>query len=250
MIKLLISIAGVMFLFGLTWLFGALTITGLGDSRASTAFQVFFVILNAFQGFFIFLFFCVFNVKARESWLEVFCFGHYKSKSLHPSQGKPASSGAPKKKNITASTNLANSNLTHLNTSALSTQNGFNSSVDNLIVEEEHSEMPLTSTEKEGEKTKPRMLDYKAVPEIEVHETNIDKNKKVKKEEGQVLETAGNTYSENNGSPSPWREDRVKLKVRVNRYSTQKANKHHVENAEVDFYENDSDCSSGPDAES
>jgi len=54
MIKLLISIAGVMFLFGLTWLFGALTITGLGDSRASTAFQVFFVILNAFQGFFIF----------------------------------------------------------------------------------------------------------------------------------------------------------------------------------------------------
>ena len=250
MIKLLISIAGVMFLFGLTWLFGALTITGLGDSRASTAFQVFFVILNAFQGFFIFLFFCVFNTKARESWLEVFCCGHYKSKSLHPSQGKPASSGAPKKKIITASTNLANSNLTHLNTSALSTQNGFNSSVDNLIVEEEHSEMPLTSTEKEGEKTKPRMLDYKAVPEIEVHETNIDKNKKVKKEEGQVLETAGNTYSQNNGSPSPWREDRVKLKVRVNRYSTQKANKHHVENAEVDFYENDSDCSSGPDAES
>ena len=63
-IKILISIVGVSSLFGLTWLFGALTVTGFADPMSSTTFQVFFVILNAFQGFFIFLFFCVFGSDA------------------------------------------------------------------------------------------------------------------------------------------------------------------------------------------
>ena len=43
----------------LMWLVGALTILGFADSRASTALQILFVILNALQGFFVFLFFCV-----------------------------------------------------------------------------------------------------------------------------------------------------------------------------------------------
>ena len=84
-VKLLISIIGVSFLFGLPWLFGALTVTGFTDPISSTAFQVVFVILNAFQGFFIFLFFCVLSSDARESWLEVFSCG-CKSKFSHPSQ--------------------------------------------------------------------------------------------------------------------------------------------------------------------
>ena len=245
MIKLLTSIAGVMFLFGLTWLFGALTVTGLGDPTALTIFQAFFVVLNAFQGFFIFLFLCVFNKKARESWLEVFCRGNYKSKSLHASKGKPTSSGtsAPQKKiSSTASTNLTNSNL---NSSALSNQNGFNSSADYLIMEEQQSEIPLTSTAKEGGKTKPAVVDNRGFPELEVHETNVDKKNKVEREEGQVLEKAGNLVSEND-SLSPRREDGTKLRVRVNRYSTQKVYKHHVESAEVDFLENDSDGDAEP----
>ena len=111
-IRLLISIAGVMFLFGLTWLFGALTVTGFGDARASTAFQVLFVLLNAFQGFFICLFFCVFSKDARESWLELLsrAHGHYKSKSLYSSKTKYSSSGSNtiQKKSSTLSTNLPN----------------------------------------------------------------------------------------------------------------------------------------------
>ena len=42
-IRLLFGITGVMFLFGLTWLIGALTITGFSDTRVSTTFQVLFV---------------------------------------------------------------------------------------------------------------------------------------------------------------------------------------------------------------
>ena len=111
-IRLLTSIAGVMSLFGLTWLFGALTVTGFGDARASTAFQVLFVIFNAFQGFFIFLFFCVFSKDARDSWLELLsrALGCCKSKSLYSSKTKYSSSGSNtiRKKSSTLSANLAN----------------------------------------------------------------------------------------------------------------------------------------------
>ena len=67
-IRLMISLIGVMALFGLMWVFGALTIR-----EASTAFQFLFAIFNSLQGFFIFLFFCVFGKDGRELWLQVLC---------------------------------------------------------------------------------------------------------------------------------------------------------------------------------
>ena len=66
----MISIMGVMALFGLTWVFGALTVR-----EASTAFQFLFAIFNSLQGFFIFLFFCVFGKEGRELWLQMLCCG-------------------------------------------------------------------------------------------------------------------------------------------------------------------------------
>ena len=61
---------GVMTLFGLMWVFGALTVR-----EASTAFQILFAIFNSLQGFFIFLFFCVFGKEGRELWHQVLCCG-------------------------------------------------------------------------------------------------------------------------------------------------------------------------------
>jgi len=61
---------GVMALFGLTWLFGAFTVSG-----ASVVFQTLFAIFNSLQGFFIFLFFCVFGREGRELWLKALCCG-------------------------------------------------------------------------------------------------------------------------------------------------------------------------------
>ena len=69
-IRLLISLIGVMTLFGLSWLFGALTVR-----EASVAFQFLFAIFNSFQGFFIFLFFCVLGSEARELWIQLICRG-------------------------------------------------------------------------------------------------------------------------------------------------------------------------------
>ena len=68
--QMLISSFGIMFLFGLSWAFGALTI-----SAASIVFQYLFAIFTSLQGFFIFLFFCVLGKEARESWLQLLCGG-------------------------------------------------------------------------------------------------------------------------------------------------------------------------------
>ena len=89
-IRLLINFIGIMFVFGLTWLFGALTIT---IQPINDIFQVLFVIFNSLQGFFIFLFFCVLSKEARESWKELLSCGRYKSELLHPSHAKSASAG-------------------------------------------------------------------------------------------------------------------------------------------------------------
>ena len=234
-IRLLISIAGVMSLFGLTWLFGALTVTGFGSAAASIAFQVLFVILNAFQGFFIFLFFCVFSKDARESWLELLSHGRYHSK---PSQAKYSSSGndGTGTKVKTSSTGLADSNLT----SAISSKNGYNSNTDDLSKDERYTtDIPLTSAA-EQDKEKPSVVTFK-----EIHETNVGTDKKVDlgpsevKEKEQELEKSNN--SEERTSPYEWREDGVELKARVKRFSTKKAYKHHVESVEVDFSDSDSD---------
>ena len=69
-VRIMISIMGLMALFGLTWVFAAFTV-----SDASTAFQLLFAIFNSLQGFFIFLFFCVFGREGRELWLKVLCCG-------------------------------------------------------------------------------------------------------------------------------------------------------------------------------
>ena len=171
-IRLLMSIASVMFLFGLTWLFGALTVTGFGDSRASTAFQFLFVILNAFQGFFIFLFFCVFSKDARDSWLELLSCGHYQSKSLHRSQPRYASSRSNSTRKV-KTTNTTTSNFT----SAIFTKSEYNTSTD------DHNMKETTASDQEKEKK---------IPEINDIDISVDKKMDLKspemKEEEQMLE--------------------------------------------------------------
>eukprot|EP00731_Ephydatia_muelleri_P031794 Em0023g301a len=63
----LTSVVGVMFLFGLSWIFGACTVKNVGD-----VFEVLFIIFNSTQGFFVFIFTCVFNKEIRQDWSDLF----------------------------------------------------------------------------------------------------------------------------------------------------------------------------------
>ena len=65
-IKTMITIVALMVIFGLTWLFGALTVR-----EASTVAQYLFVIFNGFQGFFFFVFICLIGKDGREFWTYV-----------------------------------------------------------------------------------------------------------------------------------------------------------------------------------
>ena len=84
-IRLLISIGGVMFLFGLTWLFAILTFQSPQGVRET--FQILFTVFNSLQGFFIFLFICVISSDARDEWKRVFSCAKFRA-----ARGKQTSS--------------------------------------------------------------------------------------------------------------------------------------------------------------
>ena len=69
-VKTLISLFSITAMFGLQWLFGALTI-----ADASLAFQWLFVIFCTLQGFFLFFFFVIVGEDARDEWLKLINIG-------------------------------------------------------------------------------------------------------------------------------------------------------------------------------
>ena len=234
-IRLMISISGVMFLFGLTWLFAILTfsVTGVRET-----FQILFVIFNSFQGFFIFLFFCILNKEALESWREFFSCGKYKSKLLHPSQAKFSSSTGTKKpkQTKTYSTGFGSSSTegkhaisevskSDYDSTTLTKQNEFESEAD---VQET---TPLKKVD----------LGTQSGPDIVLADmTNQNQNGNAETVE------AGKEMTEEAAREKKKKSKALSLKARIKRYSTKKISKHHVEEVEVDFRSDDS--SSGEEA--
>ena len=218
-IRLMISISGVMFLFGLTWLFAAFTFTIAGSNVVRIAFQALFVVFASFQGFFIFLFFCVFNKEARESWREVLSCGKYRSEFLHPSQYKPSSGVGTNQKNRTGTTGASSTlggTAYHSNTIDKST---FDSEAPPLsekhdlskVEKERHSEFPLKAENEMATSS------FKPEPTTTVAETHLDIEDKDSEDKNK------------------WEGAEPVLKARVKRYSTKKAQKHHIEEIEIDF---------------
>ena len=227
-LRLVISISGVMFLFGLTWLFAAFTFTIADNNVLRITFQALFVVFASFQGFFIFLFFCVFNKEARESWREVLSCGKYKSEFLHPSTYKP-SSGAATNQKVRTGTTAASSGFgtgTTYNSATLE-KSTFDSEAPppsekrdlSKLEEERYSEFPLKTEVPSSFK-----------PETTVAETYIDMDDK----EGGNHDNEGDNH-DNEDVKDKWEGAEPVLKARVKRYSTKKLQKHHIEEIEIDF---------------
>ena len=90
-IKAIISVFSVMLMFGLSWLFGALSI-----DQGAIFFQWPFVILNTLQGFFLFIFFCVIGDDAREEWLNLLSCYRRKKKQKQSTASHSRASQVPK----------------------------------------------------------------------------------------------------------------------------------------------------------
>ena len=70
-VKMVASFISIIMLFGLTWVLAIFTF--ITEPSVSYVIQFFFCFFNAFQGFFIFLFFIVLNSESRNAWKSFFC---------------------------------------------------------------------------------------------------------------------------------------------------------------------------------
>ena len=212
-VKLMIGILGVMTLFGLMWVFGALTIR-----EASIAFQFLFAIFNSLQGFFIFLFFCVLGKDTRELWLQVLCCGRKIpgiTVSTHSTkQPKYATLGKPN----TSSTGLRSP------TSPLSPGFQFSS---------------IAGKSKMFSESNPMALQLESL-----EESYLDKPQLAKVKESSLLQVLEITGDEQHSTPPTAEVSNRKakqLRVLVRRSSTLH---HHVETAEVYLGDTEDDSDS------
>ena len=208
-VRLMIKIMGVMTLFGLMWVFGAFTIR-----EASTTFQILFAIFNSLQGFFIFLFFCVFGKEGRELWLQVLCCGKKipgVTASLRPAaKQQPQTTNRKLSEPSTISNSLKSDSLTSGPTRNAISSIALNSSVfsdSEALKEDFHFNVPQMHSGAERES----VFSHSA-------------------EEAQITDEQHNTAS----FPDVPTHIAVHLPVLVRRSSTLH---HHVETAELSFTE-------------
>ena len=214
----MIGIIGVMTLFGLMWVFGALTIR-----EASITFQFLFAIFNSLQGFFIFLFFCVLGKDTRELWLQVLCCGRkipgITVSTRSTKQPKYATLGKPN----TSSTGLRSPPPT----SPLSPAFQFSS---------------IAGKSNTFSGSNPMALQLEPLKE-----SYLDKPQLAKVKESSLLQVLEITKDEqhNNGSTPPTAKTSKRkakhLRVLVRRSSTLR---HHVETAEVYMGDSEDDSDS------
>ena len=87
-IRLMFTIGGVMFIFGLTWLFAILTVSVPGLRET---FQILFAVFSSLQGVFIFLFTNIINSEARQQWMNTVMVVACRKSRCHPIQSKQLS---------------------------------------------------------------------------------------------------------------------------------------------------------------
>ena len=226
-IRLMISVGGVMALFGLMWVFAFFTFT-----NGSIVFQFLFAIFNSLQGFFIFLFFCVLGKEGRELWLQLLCCGRKipgitvssvqpKSKQQqYTSKSRPS---APS----TMSTGLRTGPAASTGSSAFRSTFHESEASQGMSVVEANS-MALQTLEEESQLNESESVEIHPSMERDTSFTHSS------------AEESGTTVDEqhNVGSPLSIAEvpdhasDAVHLQVEVRRNSTAR---HHVETAELSF---------------
>ena len=121
-LRISFSISGVLFLFGLTWLFFVLTVSVSGLRET---FQILFTVFNSLQGFFVFVF-----IIFTEG------FGHWKKAFLSCKKHKSSQASVPTTNNIISATKSGTtpsslprqenntSDTTHLNAKNTENTNG------------------------------------------------------------------------------------------------------------------------------
>ena len=237
-VKLLLSSVGIICLFGLTWLFAVFTFT-THNSNVSFALQFVFSFFNAFQGFGIFVFFVVLSSDAREEWRGLLCKCLVKEESL--SKYEPQSSS-------TKSTNVKSSKPYHSTLHA--GKNGDNLEAAFALSKQFSQGMIHVNSvafEEEKEDNLPDILELRekvlAEREMEKSSVNIpppiiDEMKTTNENEYVTLPLRSTNEVKPTGDSNG--KDQKINQARIKRHSTTR-HTHHVEKAELDFFDDFSD---------
>ncbi|PVD24968.1 hypothetical protein C0Q70_15464 [Pomacea canaliculata] len=164
----------VMFLLGVTWVFGPLAI-----NEAKVVFNYLFCILNSLQGFLIFVFRCLFNPEARLAWVQLIktgtlkkrrgpvpstfssdssskCDSHLKSSAtgtFHSRQGGGGHGGSGGDSYVgsttTTKTSLIQSNGWHPKMNGYAGAHGLGDAGDNFRAQDQHNQSEEKRTEQE-----------------------------------------------------------------------------------------------------
>ena len=151
-VKILISIISVMVIFGLSWLFGALSV-----DKAAIVFQWFFVLFSTSQGFLLFIFFCIISNDARQEWKKLLTCnrGQITKKEKHAisgvSVGNKARGYGTKSTTLTSKSKLSSTldrsverqNLGNLNSSVAPLE--MDEFTTNTIVEEDSTNLIISN---------------------------------------------------------------------------------------------------------
>ena len=218
-LRMMISISGVLFLFGLTWLFFVLTISVPGLRET---FQILFTVFNSLQGFFVFAF--ILFTEGFSYWKAAF-LSCYKS---NPTQISLQVNASWKNKSTDVST-----------LSKSKSETSHNTSTTDHIYSEVDTKQPIHDQKmKELEALRDQTLTDIASP-TELVSGDLDTTQKlVLQTDAMVFQIQEEelTKQTNTTSTKP-------LKVLLKRYSTKKYNRHHVEEVKVHFHQEDSSSS-------
>ena len=236
-VKLLLSSIGIICLFGLTWVLAVFTFTR-HNAEVSFSHQFLFAFFNAFQGFYIFLFFVVLSSDAREEWRGLLCKCLIKEESL--SKYEPQSSS-------TKSTNVKSNKSYH---SALhADKNGGNLEAAFALSKQFSQEMIDVNyvAFEEEEENVPDILELrknalakqeKKRPSVNVPLPIIDEMKPTNENEYITLPLRSTNKVKPAGGSNT--KDKTFKQARIKRHSTTR-HTHQVEKAEMDFFDDISD---------
>ena len=232
-LRRIFSISGIMTLFGLTWLFAVFTFLPINELKKT--FVTCFVIFNSFQGLFIFFFYVVLKEEIRESWRELLSCGRYQSKLLPDSQPRVA----------LKLHNPSNSNNSALPKGVKSTTELLKSDLDTMTNEAAKSESKTPPPSKPPSDESVLNQDYDAL-ELDNFSTKTAISIEATVTEGEVNEEKEKEKTTSSDKSKTEDKD-IKFNSRmcIKRYSTRRQFKHHVEQVEVDFYDDDSDKEDG-----
>ena len=215
-VRMTISISGVLFLFGLSWLFFVLTFSAPGLRET---FQILFTVFNSLQGFFVFAF--ILFTEGFDYWKALLSCEKHKSKHVHPSLG----TSIPTKKQSTDLSTLSKKETNTFETSHILTTD---QEMDTETLITKNLEAFEISTDMASPTDLASTKDSSLVHKINDLVYQNDQNANgIENQKGEFQEQA---------ITKP-------LKAHVKRYSTRKYNKHHVEEVKVNFYSKDSSSS-------